>query len=153
MSTPTVSMQIFGEGLRKDTKKRIRSQATKKAWKTRRRLEKLSPTMQLILEYLASSSSARIRSMYARSTVLGYFYYGTKLEGAGSISPFCARRNSISIVTVAALEKRQWIKITAPYAGDKEGCNDVFYTITDKGRKALERSREHAGQSSKEAQQ
>jgi len=138
-------MQIHGETGRAKALARSRSEAAKKAWRTRRRLAKPSPQMGKVLAYLAKHGEARL--------ALGYITYDRRpcycycsLNG-----PYdSGRPRHLSYTTFRALEKRGWVEFDkrkdtggshrydiAGNKGEFEPSYDLIYRLTDKGRKAL----------------
>lgn len=144
MSTPTLSMQIHGEMGRAKALARSRSEAAKKAWRTRRRLAKPSPRMLVVLAYLAKHAEARL--------ALGYITYNRRpcycySSLNGPYDPSLPRH--LSYTTFRALEKRGWLvfdkrketggshRWEGGMKGEFEPSYDLLYMISDKGRKVL----------------
>lgn len=104
MTTPTLSMQMFGQSQWEIYRKRQRSEAAKKAWKTRRRLARPTPTMRKWLEWLARRPENVIvqrREDYWGSS----FSFGAYPEtSVPSYSPQFTR------TTFYPLQKRGWIE-------------------------------------------
>jgi hypothetical protein len=140
MSTPTLSMRIFGEHLRREVMHEMRSAAAKKAWQTRRRRAKPSPMMLKVLEAMATG-----KQLYTHGT--------ERLGIVGiSLSPVTWHpwRFRITRTTLKALLARKWIEKTEEYdRGDTSTIGpdgewivvdhswDRYFTITDKGRQAI----------------
>lgn len=136
MTTPTPSMRLFGQIGREAQRKRIRHEAAKKAWRTRRRLAKPTPTMRTIMEGLIASDARRIYLHYCGTT-----HYGTGITN-WTYGP------RLSYSTFRAMEKRDWVKLdrrvecgeTISYESGQELREpnfDLLYRLSDKGIKAL----------------
>ena len=144
MTHPTLSNQIAGQMRRAEGLKRIRHEAAKKAWRTRRRLAKPSQAMRKILQYLASHRDARIGVHY-----MGRCVYSVSCSGITYTCGYPPRRTNRR--TFRAMEKRGWFVFdrrvdnggmmgTLPDGsqGIVERSFTLHYSISDKGRRVLE---------------
>lgn len=141
MSTPTLSMQIHGQMLREEGLKRRRSEAAKKAWKTRRRMATPTPLMARVLDHLIAKPDARVYAHGQRS-------YG--ICGVSMTLTYGAREHRLTLNTLRAMLKRKWLEIEreVPTGGTMgtlpDGSHGIvdpsfsrYYAVTDKGRKAI----------------
>lgn len=148
-SHPTPAMQAFGEMQRQLGLKRIRHEAAKKAWRTRRYLAKPSRTMRRVLEFLASSDKARVSWHYHGITVYYVSICCVNQDGSSAPVPFSAPRK-LTRTTLRAMEKRGWLEFVrrreqgGTMGTLPDGTHGVVthsfcldYRINDKGRKAL----------------
>lgn len=145
MTTPTLSSRIHGEINRAAAKKRMRSEAAKKAWRTRRRLARPTKVMRKWLEWLAARPANVI--VQRREDCYGsMFSFGVYPE----TNPPSLYSPQFTRGTFWALQKRGWIERFArtkeQHVGTRwEGGKETklygyraYWRITDKGRKALE---------------
>lgn len=149
MTTPTLCNQIAGAMKREEGVRRVRSEAAKKAWRTRRRRAKLSPTMSRILTYLTSKTGARISVHYSGRSV--YYVSLTHVNDDGSQGPtgLYGREHRITRASHRAIEKRGWLEFVRRREsghscqwgpdgwGEKIPSYDLDYRISDKGRATL----------------
>lgn len=142
MSTPTLSMQIFGQMQQEEGIKRRRSEAAKKAWRTRRRRARPTPAMRRILEHLTKKPNARI---------YGHGNKSLGLCGVRLTETYYSREGRMSQLTLRGLMERRWIEVesesrTGGTMGTMpDGSHGIvdpsfsrYYRITEKGRKAME---------------
>ncbi len=142
MSTPTISMRIFGEMQRAKGLQRVRHLAAKKAWQTRRKLAKASSQMLAVMW-----SITRDRYYLSLCHTGGGDIYGCRINGinADGSSFLALGSTKVSYNTFRALEKRGWLKsegrrVTGS-GPDSKGriCEsfDLDYRLSDKGQSAL----------------
>ena len=148
MAQPTISNKIAAEYNRKEATARRRSEAAKKAWRTRRRRAKLSLAMRKTLESLMRDG-ARISLGYTGGLWCHVGIKGVNADG----SQFVIYGPKPTKSTFRALEKRGMVELerrrntggTTTYYNDgaKEHREsfDLDYQITEKGRKALNESK------------
>jgi hypothetical protein len=138
-------MRIHGQRLREEALKRRRQEAAKKAWKTRRRLAKVSPTMRGIMKYLVSHGGTTISLHYHGSSVYYISLHGYAY-GDG-------RPKRITRTTFRAMEKRGWLEyVKRTSSGGTMGALpngeqgivvesfDLHYQLSEKGRNAFYRT-------------
>lgn len=136
--TPTLSNQIAGQIRREEGLRRVRSEAARKAWRTRRRLTKPTRAMMLVLTHLAQKPDARICIRY-----LGRLRCGMSFHGPYTVD-YKTRRVTYS--TFRAMEKRGWLVFdsrrdsggitgTMPDGsrGIVEPSYSLDYTLSEKG--------------------
>lgn len=150
MTTPTLSMRIFGQMEREKGLKRVRSEAAKKARKTRRRLARPSPAMRKILAFLASRPDARLALHYNGSFVYYVSVCCINWDGSHTYCPYESPRR-VTVATFRAIKKRGWLEydrrresgslVTTREDGAREVVPifDLDYRISDKGRKAVQK--------------
>ena len=134
---------------------RRRHEAALKAWKTRRRRARISPTMRKVLEFLNGDSRNRLAVHFT-----GKVAYWMKLtvrqpngSEAGLPSHLHGRRGRVRVTTFRALERRGWVEADRRWEwggvmgtlsdgtqGVVERIYDFDYRLSDKGRQALETS-------------
>lgn len=146
--TPTLSMKIHGEVMKQSAHKaKQRSQAVKKAWRTRKRNEKASPTQIKILKALTESEdTVRLSAGYNDTLGLwGVNFYGRFYQHG---------RIRLTVTTFSVLKRRKWIEkdggerldggTMGTLPNGKQGIISrsyhVLYKITDKGRKILKQA-------------
>lgn len=142
MSTPTLSMQLFGQTQREKAAKKARSEAAKKAWQTRKRRAKPSATMNLWLYWLSRNPTHAIVQRF-ESNLGCMFNFGPYPPGAVTFSspPEFTRG------TFFALRRRGWIREVARTEPHYSGFSILpdgkkvehhtycrYWQITDKGR-------------------
>lgn len=148
MATPTLSMRIAGQRLREDAMKQRRSEAAKKAWRTRRRRAKPTPHMRKVLEFLASSPGACLSEHYTGKWL--YHAGMNQINPNGTHGGISGRRLRVTVTTLRSLKSRKWLEYvrrrdSGGIMGDLpdgtrgivEPTFDLDYRISDKGRKAL----------------
>src|SRR5690242_15185766 len=105
--TATLSMQMFGQMQREAGLHRVRSEAAKKAWRTRRRLATPTPEMRKWLEWLNRSDKYAIvqrrEDCYGSLFSFGVYPFDINLSGGGQ--PHFTRN------TFFAMQKRGWIAV------------------------------------------
>jgi hypothetical protein len=150
MTHPTLANQIFGEMQREEGRKRRRHEAAKKAWRTRKRLAKPTPEMRKWLEWLCRLPTQAIvqrrEDCYGSMFSFGCYPFEFGVYVSGTVPHFT--RN-----TFFAMQKRGWIEVVhrtekmhvgTMYSTVTQRHKDrysltIFWKVTDKGRKALER--------------
>src|SRR5437773_169645 len=136
-------MQIYGAARRAEGLARRRSEAAQKAWRTRRRRARPTPTMRRWLEWLG-----RPENVIVQWTTTGRgssFHFGAYPENTPP------QRSGLRFTrrTFLALESRKWVEpfLTTPerYSGSSFSLDGEtryysrkrFWRLTDKGRRAL----------------
>jgi hypothetical protein len=120
-----------------------RSEAAKKAWRTRRRMAKVTPTMRRVLDVLSRFPGLRL-SM----TLMGAWrchLHWTQLNGDGTTGPITSHApRRVSYGTLRAMVKRGWLeqagrRCTGTWTTDDrtQAIWELDHVITAKGRKAL----------------
>ncbi len=143
MSVPTLSMRLAAKANLAKGKKRRRSEAAKKAWRTRRRQAKPSKTMLAILEWLIERDENRV---YEHRVGKWLYFAGRRGRYHG-----CHR---FTIATMRALKRRGWLKLDCRSDtggilgmlpdgshGIVEPSYDLLYRISDKGQAAIDKAR------------
>lgn len=127
-----------------------RSEAAKKAWRTRRRLAKPTPTMLTLLRFLAARPENRVCWHYVGRMAYCVGVAAVNDDGSESSTWGAYPPRRLTRSTVRAMEKRGWLTFTRRRdhggtmgtfsdgtRGIVEPAYSLDYAISDKGRAAV----------------